>query len=355
MVTARRPPTRSPVWPTAPPTRCGSGRRTTRRTPATGARGPHPRCRRGRPRAPGGDGHPVAWSGRQPQITVTWARLRPERRPGVRATRSRVDGAVRRWSRRRTSFAFSAQRGQTYQIDVRAVEQGRRRRSWASTTGEIWTAPGPVTDLVGVDDAGEPAAVRRRRAAGPLDRAGGHRRRPAQRLPRQRGRRRPARSWHRQVGRGSTGLAGGATRSTVVAVNARGPPSRRRHRPSATRTVPQPHRSPARRRADSAQVTFTWQPGGDGGSRSPAAGTSVGRAGRDARVDGHRHREPDARGRPAPPARCSPWRSGPSTPRASRSPPAADGGRRRTPPPPTATTPPPTTPPPPDPAGGDRR
>lgn len=88
------------------------------------------------------------------QITVTWTASDPNGDP-VKAYEVRIDGVSYQVTASETSYAFAAERGRTYAIDVRASNKAGSS-SWASTTGEIWTAPGPVTGATLVDDSAEP-------------------------------------------------------------------------------------------------------------------------------------------------------------------------------------------------------
>ncbi len=90
------------------------------------------------------------------QIAVTWTASDPNG-DAVKRYEVKVDGVVAEVDPATTGFAFPAERGRTYDIDVRAVNKAGPS-AWVSTTGEIWTSPQPVTALVAVDDAGDGAA-----------------------------------------------------------------------------------------------------------------------------------------------------------------------------------------------------
>ncbi|MDO8122485.1 fibronectin type III domain-containing protein [Isoptericola sp. b490] len=199
------------------------------------------------------------------QITVTWAPAAAHGDP-VSGYEVRVDGAVTSVGGDATSYTFPAQRGQTYQIDVRASNKAGAG-AWASTTGEIWTAPGAVTGLVVSDDSIEPtpfgqAAVQVRWTA-PADTGGV----PLSGYDVSVDGAQPVRVGPDQTSVRLTGLAGGDHTVSVLAVNTKGAAGPAVSASVTLRTVPQqPTDVRGENLPDSAQVQFTWQPGVDGGS-----------------------------------------------------------------------------------------
>jgi hypothetical protein len=195
---------------------------------------------------------------------VTWSASDPNG-DAVKRYEVKVDGVVAEVDAASTGFAFPAERGRTYEIDVRAVNKAGPS-AWVSTTGEIWTSPQPVTDLAAVDDAGDGAAFNAGALAvtwtAPSDTGGV-----------------PLQGYQVSVDDGTpqvvtspeiriSGVSGGSHTVTVVVVNARGATSSPVSVSARTRTVPeQPTIADPADVTTPLQVTFSWQPGATGGAR----------------------------------------------------------------------------------------
>ena len=215
------------------------------------------------PDAPGSVAATRAFVGPQDlQIQVTWTAPAAHGDP-VSAYEVRIDSAVVTIAGTEASYSFPAERGRQYSIDVRARNKAGSS-AWASTSGEIWTAPGAVTGLV-VADTAVPGAEFTKGAL--------------------------AASWQAPADTGGVGLAGyqvsvdggpavtvvgtsttlspltgGAHTVSVVAVNARGAASPASATSATTVTRPQAVTlQPAALTIDGV-VTFSWLAGADGGS-----------------------------------------------------------------------------------------
>ncbi len=196
------------------------------------------------------------------QITVTWTPSAP-RGDAVSAYDVQVDGVLATVPGTQLSYVFPAEPGRTYAIDVRARNKAGNS-SWASTTGEIWTVPGPVTDLELADTAKSDAAF----TEGGL-----------------------TASWTAPTDTGGVGitgyqvsvdgapavtvtktslkispLTGGTHTVSVVVVNDRGAVSAAVATSGLTRTLPQVVTIQPTTISPANLVTFGWVPGGDGGS-----------------------------------------------------------------------------------------
>jgi hypothetical protein len=215
----------------------------------------------------------AAVGGGQQQIIVTWTAA-DGNGAAVSGYDVRVDGDVSTVPGTQTSWSFPAQRGQQYTIEVRAVNRVGSS-SWASTTGEIWSAPGPVTGLEVTDDGGVAAAFGQGAVAvtwtAPADTGG------------------VALNGYRVTLDGSTtvdlsagatttrfaGLAGGLHTVAVVAINVRGAESAPATASGSSTTVPAG--TVVLEPADTGvpgQVTFRWAAVTDAGG-SPVTGYHV--------------------------------------------------------------------------------
>lgn len=87
------------------------------------------------------------------QITVTWT-PGPANGAAISAVQLQVNGTPVDLPAGTTSYVFDAVRGRSYAVAVKSANKAGWS-PWASTVGEIWSAPGPVTGLTAVD-AGEP-------------------------------------------------------------------------------------------------------------------------------------------------------------------------------------------------------
>ncbi|MCB2174687.1 MAG: fibronectin type III domain-containing protein [Actinomycetales bacterium] len=198
------------------------------------------------------------------QITVTWTASDPNGDP-VKGYEVRIDGVSYPVAASETSYGFAAERGRTYAIDVRASNKAGPS-AWASTTGEIWTAPGAVTGASLVDDSAEPTpfgqgAVRASWTA-PVDSGGV-----------------PLTGFRVTLDGTSTTTVDAATTSvrfaglsfgdhtvTIVALNTKGAESAPVAKSVTLTTVPQrPTIDTATDLPGSADVQITWTPGATGG------------------------------------------------------------------------------------------
>lgn len=196
------------------------------------------------------------------QITVTWTASAPNG-DAVSRYDVRVNGTVIARPGTDTSYAFDAERGVAYTIEVRAANKAGVT-SWVSTTGEIWSSPGPVGGLTAVD-AGGPGTAYTDGAllvtwSPPADTGGV-----------------PLTGYLLSVDGGAPvsvggtsyragGLAGGAHSVTVVAVNSKGAESAPATTSGTAETAPQsPTLGPPDLSVDG-YVTVGWTPGATGGS-----------------------------------------------------------------------------------------
>ncbi len=196
------------------------------------------------------------------QIQVTWT-APYDRGATVVEYDVRIDGAVIVVPGTDSSYSFPAERGREYAIDVRARNKAGSS-AWASTTGEIWTAPGPVTGLV-LADAAAPSAPFSAGAlsatwTAPADSGGV-----------------ALQGYQVSVDGGPaitvsgtstliTPLTGGAHTVSVVAVNVKGELSTAATTSWTTTTVPQVVTMQPVVATPEGQVTFSWLPGSDGGT-----------------------------------------------------------------------------------------
>lgn len=199
------------------------------------------------------------------QITVTWTASAPNGDP-VNGYEVRVDGTSVPVPASATSYSFAADRGRTYVIDVRASNKAGPS-AWASTTGEIWTAPGAVTGVAVVDDSAEPTPFGQGAVlatwTAPVDSGG---------VPLSGFRVTLDGTTSTTVGptvtsARFTGLSFGDHSVTIVAINTRDAESTPVTKTATLTTVPQrPTIDAVTDLPDSADVQVTWSPGGTGGS-----------------------------------------------------------------------------------------
>ncbi len=199
------------------------------------------------------------------QIQVTWTAPAAHGDP-ISAYDVRIDGAVLAGAvaGTETSYTFPAERGRQYSIDVRARNKAGSS-AWASTSGEIWTAPGPVTGLALVDSAAARAAFTEGSITAtwqaPVDTGGvaltGYQ------VSVDGG---PAIS---VSGTSTTlsSLTGGSHTVAVVAVNAKGVSGPASTTSGSTLTRPQSVSMQPAAVTPAGVVTFAWTPGADGGSQ----------------------------------------------------------------------------------------
>uniref|UniRef100_UPI00356AD26A Ig-like domain-containing protein n=1 Tax=Actinotalea sp. TaxID=1872145 RepID=UPI00356AD26A len=196
------------------------------------------------------------------QIDVGWSAPAANGDP-VTTYEVRVDGVSASVSGSSTSYVFPAERGREYTVDVRALNKAGSS-PWSSTTGEIWSAPGAVTALVLVDSASAGAAW----ATGELS--------ASWKAPADTGGV-PLTGYRVSVDGGPavtvtgtstvfSSLTGGQHSVSVVAVNSKGEVGPASTASGTTLTVPQaPSLQPAVVAANGV-ITFSWLPGGTGGS-----------------------------------------------------------------------------------------
>lgn len=196
------------------------------------------------------------------QVTVTWTASAPNGDPLSRYD-VRVNGAVVTVPGGQTSYAFDAELGVSYAIEVRAANKAGTS-AWVSTTGEIWSSPGPVEGLTAVDAGGPGTAYVDGSLlvtwSAPADTGGV-----------------PLAGYQLSVDGGAAvtvpgtsyrvgGLAGGAHSVTVVAVNSKGAASAPATVSATAYTAPQRPVIGAPDVSVADQVTFGWAPGATGGT-----------------------------------------------------------------------------------------
>ena len=196
------------------------------------------------------------------RIMVSWTAPASHGDPVVQYD-VRVDGVAVTVSGTETTYAFAAERGRSYSIDVRARNKAGSS-AWASTTGEIWTSPGAVRNLEVVDSAAADAVYARGALTvswDPPSDTGGV----------------AISGYQVSVDGGPaitvTGtstlvspLTGGSHTVSVVAVNVKGAQSPAVTRSEVTVTRPQVVSMQPVSVTPEGVVTFSWVPGGDGGA-----------------------------------------------------------------------------------------